>query len=235
MKEPIRHFLEKEGFNPGAIKEWVIGEKYVGIMLENGNIGVCATLDQQVNGSLLKGGNPDPDDPSHRIILNAWFNAICNYRRSYTNISDIFDNTSFTRFSNIVMVGYFESLYEKFKNAGIPVKVFDLLKESPVLSNIAGFYDSIALADAVILTGTSIFNGTFSEIVSSTSENSSVFLLGPSNTLSFDMFAYPGIKVVYGSVFEPFDRGLFDRISEGRGTRGFIEHLKKVYISSENI
>jgi len=235
MKEPIRHFLDKEGFNPGLIKEWVIGEKYVGIMLSNGNIGVCATLDRRVNDDLLKGASPDPSDPSHRILLNAWFNAICNYRRSYRNITDIFDNIDFRKFNNIVMVGFFETLHERFINAGIPVKVYDLQKESPVLENIDGLFESLGMADAVILTGTSIFNGTFTDIALSASGDSSVFLLGPSNTLSRDMFAYPGIKVVFGSIFEPFDRGLFEKIAEGRGTRGFIEHLKKVYISADNI
>lgn len=235
MKEPISHFLEKEGFDPGQIKEWVIGEKYTGVMLNNGNIGVCATLDRMVSDDLLKGSRPDPTNPSHRILLNAWFNALCNYRRSYHNISDIFDNIDFKGYSRIVMAGYFESLYEKFKEAGIGVEVFDLQKESPVLSNISGLSDSLSKADAVILTGTSIFNGTFTGILESTADAAPVFLLGPSNTLSMDMFAYPRVKVVFGSVFEPYDLELFRKIQEGRGTKGFIEHLKKVYISSENI
>ncbi|MEZ5012154.1 MAG: DUF4213 domain-containing protein [Bacteroidales bacterium] len=64
MNEPIRHFLDKEGFEITRIKEWVIGEKYVGVMLDNGNIGVCATLDNSVNDSLLRGADPDPSDPS---------------------------------------------------------------------------------------------------------------------------------------------------------------------------
>lgn len=235
MKEPIRHFLEKEGFDLSRIKEWVIGEKYVGIMLEDGNIGVCATLNNIVEDSLLRGDLPDPSDPSHRIILNAWFNALCNYRRSYSQNIDIFDRINFREYRNIVMVGYFESLYEKFRAAGIPLKVFDISKESPLLSDMGELFSSLAGADNVILTGTTIFNETFMEIVGAAGQKCSLFLLGPSNTLSRDMFAYPNIRIVFGSVFKPYDMELFNKIGNGAGTKGFIEHLQKVYINSENI
>lgn len=235
MKEPIRHFLDKEGFNPGEISDWVIGDKYVGIMLGNGNIGVCATLDMKVDEGLLKGDDPDPDDPSHRIILNAWFNARCNYRRSYDHNTDIFDSMDFGRYKSIVMVGYFESLYEKFSNAGIPVEVFDIQKTSPLLKDAGEMNNSLSRADAVILTGTTIFNGTFMDIGSATGSGSSIFLLGPSNTLSNDMFAYPNIKIVFGSIFKPYDMGLFEKIGNGHGTRGFIDHLQKVFINSEKL
>ncbi|MEZ5012155.1 MAG: DUF364 domain-containing protein [Bacteroidales bacterium] len=89
---------------------------------------------------------------------------------------------NFKEFGNIVMVGYFESLYDKFKAAGIPVRVFDISKQSEVLSDMEGLYGSLAKADAVVLTGTTIFNETFMEVVGSSSQDSSLFLLGPSNT-----------------------------------------------------
>lgn len=234
MKEPIHHFLDKEGFDRTRIKDWVIGEKYVGIMLDNGNIGVCATLENVVDNALLKGAEPDPSDPSHRIILNAWFNAVCNYWRSYSHDTDIFDRIDFKEYHSIVMVGYFESLHLKFTTAGIPVKVFDINKQSDILSDIGSLYSSLGEADAVILTGTSIFNQTFMNIVGACREESSIFLLGPSNTLSRDMFAYPCIRIVFGSVFKPYDSGLFEKIANGAGTKGFIDHLQKVYINSEN-
>lgn len=234
MKEPIRHLYEKEGFNPGKIEKYVIGEKYVGVMLKNGHIGVCATLDRQVEEDLFLGSEPDTDNPSHRIILNAWFNALCNYRRSYYNENDIFDQTDFSRFGRIVMVGYFESLYEKFRSASIEVKVFDIQKESSILTSPSLLNESLGLADVVILTGTTIFNNSFMDIVAATGNETSVYLLGPSNPLTGDMFGYHNVRLVFGSVFEPFDTGLFDKIKAGHGTRGFLDHLRKVYINSED-
>jgi uncharacterized protein (DUF4213/DUF364 family) len=107
------------------------------------------------------------------------------------------------------------------------------MKDSEVLTSLKLMGNSLLHADTVILTGTTIFNNTFLDVLYSTGKNSSVFLLGPSNILSNDMFAYRNIEVVFGSVFEPYDHKLFDKIREGRGTQGFIDNLKKVYIKSE--
>ncbi len=93
MDEPIKYFLEKEGFDRSRIAEWVIGDMYVGIINSDGNVGVCATLGTEINDKLFKSGEPDISDPVHRIILNAWFNSICNYRQEYDHITDILFST----------------------------------------------------------------------------------------------------------------------------------------------
>lgn len=234
MEEPLTFFHRKFGFDLSLIESYVIGEKYVAVMLNNGNTGVCATLGTRVDDSLLRGALPDMTDPSHRIIINAWFNAICNYDRTYDDIIDIFDRIDFTRYKEVVMVGYFESLYEKFSRDGIPLKVFDIHKESSIISDIGGMKKILSEADAVILTGTTIFNNTFSSIITSTPDECDIFLLGPSNILSDEMFGYRNIKVVFGSVFAQNDHELLRRIESGCGTRGFLDRLQKVYIRSDN-
>lgn len=235
MKEPIEYFFEKKGFDLAMIKSYIIGKKYIAIMLTNGNTGVCSTLGTTVNDSLLKGAPPDTSDLSHRIILNAWFNALCNYDRSYSDFVDIFDRISFKRYRSVVMVGYFETLHKKFTRDGIPLRVFDIHKESSILSDLNVLEESLSAADALILTGTTIFNGTFIPVTSSTPDSCDIFLLGPSNILSEDMFNYKNIKVVFGSVFNPYDQELMTRIGSGCGTKGFLDRLQKVYITSENI
>ncbi len=231
MDEPIKYFLEKEGFDRSRIAEWVIGDMYVGIINSDGNVGVCATLGTEINDKLFKSGEPDISDPVHRIILNAWFNSICNYRQEYDHITDIFDGIDFRTKGNIVMVGYFESLYHKFLKANIDLKVFDIQKESHILSDISEFGTALSECNTLILTGTTIFNNTFTDIVGRSPEKCEIFLLGPSNILSPDMFSYRNIKVVFGSVFEKNDTRVFDKIAAGHGTRGFLNYLKKVYIS----
>jgi len=233
MEEPIRYFLATVGFNLSEIKDYIIGEKYAGIMLRNGNIGVCAILGTKVSDDLMKGSAPDPESSSHRIMLNAWFNAKCNYKREYNDITDIFDGINFRSQGKIVMVGFFETLYEKFRKAGIDLSVFDIQKKDPVLLGKSKFESEISHADTVILTGTTIFNNTFSDIIAHTKEGCDIFLLGPSNILSEEMFRYRNVKVVFGSVFEPFDHSLFLKIRDGHGTGGFLANLKKVYIASE--
>lgn len=233
MKEPIEHFLEKEGFNRDRIAEWVIGEKYIGIMNTDGYVGVCAILGTEMDDSLLRAGDPDVNNPAHRIILNAWFNSLCNYRQEYDDITDIFDGIDFKTKGKIVMVGYFESLYKKFKNKNIDLEVFDIQKESPVLTDIEGFNKAAYECDTMILTGTTIFNGTFNDVIAKTGDSSSIYLLGPSNILSREMFGYRNIKLVFGSVFKRHDTRVFQKIREGKGTRGFLEYLDKVYITRD--
>jgi uncharacterized protein (DUF4213/DUF364 family) len=234
MDEPIMYFYSIRGFNKADIEECVLGEKYIAIMNKNGNIGVCATLDNKMNDKMLVEEEPDLNNPIHRIILNAYYNSIFNYDREYNDIKDIFDRIDFSKHRRIVMIGYFESLYDKFSRNGIPLEVFDIHKESHILSDISNMEGSLKEAETIILTGTTIFNNTFNDIVNITPEECNIFLLGPSNILSNEMFRYRNIKIVFGSIFNPGDRRVLDRVASGYGTRGFLQYLKKVYIINDS-
>lgn len=230
--EPISFFHNRLGFDPSLIDRYVIGEKYVGIMLNNGNIGVCAVLEQEVDNSLLLSGKPDPVSVSHRVILNAYYNALLNYAETADGTGDIFDSTGFSRYRNIVMIGEFGSLLEKFSGRGTEIKVFDRLSDSEFLIPMRRQPEMLGTADCVILSGTTINNNTFMEVISKTSDSCSIFLLGPSNILSREMFRYRNIKVVFGSRFRKGDEEVLDIIREGRGTKGFLKNLNKVYLSA---
>lgn len=234
MLEPLEYFLGKEGFDRSAIAEWVIGDMYVGVLNTDGQVGVCATLGTEMNDRLFYEGDPDINDPVHRIILNAWFNSICNYRQEYADITDIFDSIDFSEKPDIVMVGYFESLFEKFSKAAINLQVFDIQKESHVLTDLSVFGKAVQKCQTMILTGTTIFNNTFLDIVNHTSDNCTIYLLGPSNILSEDMFNYRNVSLVFGSVFDKNDTRVFKKIKEGHGTRSFLDYLDKVYIRRED-
>ena len=234
MTEPIQYFLLKEGFRRYEVAEYVIGDLYVAVMNNDGNIGVCATLGMKVESGLMEGEVPDSTNPSHRVLLNAWFNSIYNYRRDYDDIKDIFDAIDFSNRGPIVMAGYFESLYDKFAESDIDLKVFDLQKSADVISDISGFSDALMACRTLILTGTTIFNNTFTDVIGGCKPGCTIYLLGPSNILSDDMFSYGGIEVVFGSVFENGNREVLRLIAEGHGTKGFLSHLKKVYIARED-
>ena len=234
MEEPIKHFYSLVGFDRDKIREWVIGDKYIALMNTGGNIGVCARLGTGMDDGLFRDGEPDLDDPGHRIILNAYFNSFCNYENIYDERRDIFDRIDFRDHKRIVMIGYFESLYRKFSEKDIALEVFDIQKESHILSDISAMERSLSDASSIILTGTTIFNNTFSDIISIVPSGCNIFLLGPSNVLSVEMFGYPSIKVVFGSVFEKNDSRVLEKIAEGSGTRGFLPYLHKVYIINDN-
>jgi len=234
MDEPIKHFYSVAGYKTADISKWVIGDKYVAVMLKSGHIGVCATLGNEMSDDLFITGIPDLNNTSHRIILNAYFNAVFNYKRQYTDIKDIFDRIDFSRHRKIVMVGYFETLFKKFSRSGLKLDVFDIHKESDILTDISRMEERLSEAGTIILTGTTVFNNTFKDIVDISPSGCNIFLLGPSNIMSEEMFRYRNIKVVFGSVFKTGDTRLLEKISEGHGTRGFLPYLEKVYIVNDD-
>ena len=79
MTEPLNHFNKIFPFDKNHIKKIVIGEKYVGIMLKNGQIGVCSTLKNHVIFDLNNPPQIDLNDLNHRIIYIAYVNALLNY------------------------------------------------------------------------------------------------------------------------------------------------------------
>jgi uncharacterized protein (DUF4213/DUF364 family) len=235
MDEPLRYFYKKAGFNPSLIKRYAIGEKFFGLMLNNGSVGLCSNLGLSISESLLRNHTePDLSNQEHRIVINAWLNDVYNYDNTYEEHYDIFDRLDFFKYRNIVMIGFFESLYEKFNAAGIRLKVFDRAVKDPVLEPISEMSDALRESDAVIITGTTIFNETFMQLTESTGERSNIFLVGPSNILHHDMLKYKNVKMVFGSVFKKQDDAILDQIIRGVSARSFLKNENKVYIKAQD-
>ena len=223
MEEPITYFLKKSGFDRSLIKDFAIGDKFAGVMLVDGRIGICSTLGIKIGREIHeKNYTPDPGKEDDRIILNAYFNALHNYSTEYEGHADIFDVVDFAKYRDIVMIGYFESLYEKFRKVNRSLHVFDRAIENDVLEPMNKMSETLGRTEAVIVTGTTIFNRSLLDIIKATSDSTSVFLLGPSNILHPDMFKYRNIKMVFGSVFNNFDSGIFNQVKNGASAREFL-------------
>ena len=233
MQEPIKHYYNKLGINNSKIKEIICGEKYVAVLLNNGNIGVCSTLKGKVDITINDLQNFDNSSNSHRVVAIAYFNALLNYDREYKKQIDIFNEIDFKEFKNIVMIGYFGSLTEKFKNAAINLSIFDLKSDNDAIIDIKNQKQFLANADVVILTSTSVFNNTFLDIVNSTPKDCRIYTLGPSTILDPDMFSYNNIHTIFGSIFKKNDLELLDIIRNGGGTKTFLHLMKKVCFESE--
>lgn len=228
MQEPISYFYNTIGINTTDIKEIVCGKKYVAVRLKNGNIGVCATLHNNVDIDIKEFEQFDVGSLPHRIVATAYFNALLNYDRQFKKQIDIFDEIDFNKYRNIVMIGYFGSLTEKFKNASINLSIFDLKNNNNALVDIKKQKEFLTKADVVILTSTSIINNTFLGVINSTSANCRIFTLGPSTILHPDMFKYHNIHAIFGSVFEKNDSELLEIIKNDGGTKSFLHLMKKV-------
>ena len=232
MIEPLFYYYNNIiGFDRKEIKKIAIGSKYVGVLLDNGNIGVCATLGVDVSVKQSKFKQPYLVDPSHRLIYNAYLNAKLNYDNNYKTEKDIFDQIDFSSKKNIVMVGYFGPLVKKFQDAGIEMAIFDKVEnkaEMLIALELMGEY--LSEARTVILTSTSISNGTFESIINLTPNDCDILLLGPSSILHPDMFEYRNINGVFGAVFEKYDHRILKIIEQGKGTKVFLPFGSKVYI-----
>lgn len=228
MLDPITHYYQKYPFDSSLIKQFINGERYVAVLLENENIGVCATLGQTVKAEIPE--IIDLENVEHRIFLNAYYNALLNYNQSYTEEKDIFEEVDFKKFSNIVMVGNFKPVVKRFQNEKIPLFIFDKKEDEDILMEMKDQMEYIRKADAIILTATSIYNQSFMELVENTAENASVFILGPSSIMHADMKAYRNVKMIFGSIFEPYDVRVLDLIKANMGTRYFSPFSRKVFI-----
>lgn len=233
MLEPLEYFFEKYGIDIQNIKHIVCGEKYIAVVLKNGKLGVCATLDNYVNIEIKDLRFPDLKNLQHRIVLNAYYNATFNYANQYDSTIDIFDKIDFKKYKKIVMIGFFQSLVKKFETEKIELNVFDKAVKDDKLTDMSKQLSEIATADALILTSTSVFNNTFLDLINATKDNCDIYTLGPSTILNKEMFQYRNIKFLFGSIFENNDINSIKIIQHGGGTKQFLPFMNKVYLNCE--
>ena len=234
MQEPLEYFFEKYGIDIQNIKHILCGEKYVAIVLKNGKLGVCATLDNYVNIEIKDLRFIDLKNHQHRIVLNAYFNATFNYDNQYDLTIDIFDKIDFKKYKKIVMIGYFQSLVTKFENENISLSIFDKAVNDDKLTDMSKQLNEIAKADALILSSSSVFNNTFLELINATKDNCDIYTLGPSTILNKEMFQYRNIKFLFGSIFDTNDVNTLKIIQHGGGTKQFLPFMDKVFLTMNN-
>ena len=234
MKEPIEYFFEKYGIDLKSINQIICGEKYIAVLLKNGQVGVCATLNNYVNIEARDLQFADVKNVQHRIVLNAYFNAVFNYQNEYDTTSDIFDKIDFKKYNKIVMTGFFRSLVKKFERENIDLIIFDKAEEDEKLTDMSKQLTEVAKADALILSSTSVFNNTFMDLVSATKDSCDIYTLGPSTILNQEMFQYRNIKYLFGSIFEANDVNTLKIVQHGGGTKQFLPFMDKVFLTMNN-
>jgi len=231
MIEPLTHLLNKYGFRSTEINNIVFGDKYLLVELKNKQIGVCATLQNLASEHVdIDVRQPDLNNINHRQILNAYFNAHLNQAVNHYENGDIFNTIDFNTFNNIIMIGNFRPLVQKFDEKAIALTVFDLLNDDERLTDISLQDEYVKQADAIILTATSISNNTFLNITNQSPAGCDIFLLGPSSILHEDMFEYKNIKMIFGTRFSADKQEIMEIIKQGHGTRKFMPYSEKVFL-----
>ena len=225
--DPLELLISKHPFNLSLIDQIATGQKYTGVMLKNGNIGVCANLNNQINPEKIYNQKVDLKNISHRIILTSYFNALLNYSKNTNGTSDIAEVVNFKEYDNLVMVGYFKPLVSYLKKEEIPLTIFDMRRNDEIISSMEKQEQVLAKADAVILTSTSIFNQTFTKIIQSAKPDCKIFLLGPSSIMAEEMHRYKKIKKIFGATFSNSDHRILEIIKNNGGTKDFLKYENK--------
>lgn len=230
----LQQLFLKHPYRLDNLAELICNQKHCAILLNNGNIGVCSTLGVTLVEDKSIFLNPDFNRIDHRIMVNAWVNACANYSLQPDGDGDIFTAVDFSNYSNIVMIGYFGSLFDKFRNKGINVTIFDLDPTDKPVSPIETQKYHLSKADTVILTATSISNFTFYDLLYNTSPKADVYILGPSTPIDDLLITVPKVKALFGTRFNKNDTLVLDIIRSGGGTKSFLPFIKKVYFYKRN-
>lgn len=228
--DPLALFHHIAPFNRNAIKSILSGEIYTVVELKNGNIGVCANLKNEIIHDLPS--NIDFNNINHRIILQAYYNALFNYSSEseflHDNLVDLLEEK---KYNFIVMIGFFKPVYAELNQKNIPVHVFDFFNKEPFIIDYDKRFELIPKADCIIISATTIFNETFIELTELSSPDCEIHILGPSTPMTKEMFNYKNIKYLHGIL--PFDnKEIIESIKNNEGTRKFIRFCKKVMLKA---
>lgn len=231
MKDILELLYHEHPFNEKNVETIAVGKRFIGVMLKSGNIGVASTLKEQISINPLEVlSKPNFSCHANRILVNAWVNANVNYLEPISGTGDIFEAIPFNEFKNVVMVGCFKSLADKFDNKELKLSIFDLNEKEKPIEPIENQRSFIEKADCVILTSTTIANGTFRDLISYPKSGCKVYLLGPSTPLSSYLIDKLGVTGLFGARFKPFDYEVLKAIEMGGGTKSFLPNMYKAYM-----
>ena len=228
--DPISLFLNKIKVDVSAIKDFIIGKKYACVVLNNGNIGLAANIFNVSNFDFRSIQQFDTENYTHRLFLLAYFNARLNCEKNEYTRADIFNVINFKKYKKIVMIGYSQPMYEKLKKMNIEPVVFDYSSDESFITEQNLLSENLKNANSVILTGTSIINNSFNDILKDVGNACDVFLIGPSVPLSKELFETEEIKGIFGTIFEENRQMVIDLIKQDKGTNCLKKYGKKVVL-----
>jgi len=228
--DPLERFHQIEPFNRDLIKSIYPGEKYTAVELINGNIGVCANLRNETKDVLPL--NIDFNNIQHRIIIQAYYNAFfCQAFKSEFIQDKLIDLIEEKKYNLIVMIGLFKPIYQEFLHKNIFVHVFDFFSDEPFILDYKNRFKYIPKADCIIISATTIFNQTFTELTELSGKECDIHILGPSTPMTQEMFNYKNIKYLHG-ILPTDSKKIIEVIVNNQGTRKFIRHCDKVMLKS---
>ena len=228
ISDPLLFFIKKYNIDLISVNNFILGKKYAAVISEKGNIGLAANLFNVKEFDVRNTKSFDTENYTHRLFLLAYFNSIINYQKQAYLNDDIFNLVDFKSYPEIVMIGYSKPMVKKLNNLRINPVIFDKSSDNEIVTPQRKLPEYLKSANSLILTGTSIINNTFSDIIEQVSENCDVYLIGPSVPLTTDLFEISQIKGIFGTVFNKNDKNVIDVILRNEGTNCLKKYGTKV-------
>lgn len=233
-----------------AVETLCLGLGYTAVATSDGGTGIAYTyLDAKTSCTVVTHyrdfeGRPALDllaylhsvDPIERTMALALVNAL-NHQAALALPKDpknqfLFDALGIGAGTRVAMVGFFGPLMRLFEDRGAEVAVIDLHRR---VGAPAEFLPKLhSWADVLILTATSILNGTTEEVLAAAGQRVKTVLLGPSTPLTADAFAHLPVHFLAGTV--PEDReAVFKAVRHGVGTRVIQQYGRKVFLQTKAV
>lgn len=213
----------------------VLGLGYIAVEVEGSGVGLSANILHEHEASRsctvfpkagsLKGRRVDDllslgqgSDILGRAIALAAVNAVSNGEGSGRE-EDLFDVLPIREGNRAVMVGFIAPIVQMLKERGCAVEIFEhrRIQDERIRSQDT-MEESLARADLVILTATSIINGSLPEILGHEMPARNIVLMGPSTPLLPGAFSSTPVTMLAGCRVVDGEKAL-NIVMEGGGTQ----------------
>ncbi len=222
-----------------------IGLGYTCVCTSDGGVGVAFTPKSDQPGCLMFKPNEEYEDrPAsealallgsgdslRRAVGLATVNAL-NHAAALAMDEDrdndvLFDALGIGQGTRVAMVGCFTPIIGRIEERGAELEVVDRGRS---MGDEEAFKERLrSWAQAVILTSTSIVNGSFDELLSCVAEGARVVLLGPSTPLVPEVFAGLPVHILAGTV--PLDgEATLKAVRHAKGTPVIQRFSRKSFI-----
>lgn len=233
MTDPLQKLYNLYPPDFSRVKKIVSGEKFSAVMFHDGDVGVCANLGGIIGCEIGDYTNPDLSVREHRIFLISYYNANFNSKSEYQYNSDIIEILNKKSYSNIVMIGFFDSIVAR--NEGrLKLNIFDNEQTNDLILPPEMQDTYVKKADALVITASSVQNNTYNDLLETASENCDIYIIGPSSTLHNIFFSDKRVKMILGSVFVKNNQNLIKIIEEGSAAKDFLKYGRKVVLINKN-
>ncbi|MEZ4908297.1 MAG: DUF364 domain-containing protein [Saprospiraceae bacterium] len=173
-------------------------------------------------------------------VLNVYFNGILNSGEyNYIKKTDPIDIIELNDYNNIVMVGAFNSYIRKISESGCNLRVLEL-DENAFMPHHKKFYvpadqykNILPEADLIIVTGLTLVNNTFDDLLKYIPKESMSVVIGPSASMVPDIFFRNDINMIGGTLITDVDK-LFQLVSQGAAGYHLFEYCaEKITLINE--